>query len=617
MAVIKGEQGRELRVTLAQLSSLDVELKGRVASEDPLTYNLPDLLRFKKESESDDEYKEWQDRELKLFVEGSLWYTKNAVRQPIKLAPPMLAFIADLFYQRVSQAILWKPRGGGGSLCGALLIWLLLVYRKLSVTDMAGSQEQSRIVYEYTKGFWNCTPELSRNMLASEPLVGETRMKSGVVLKTISATEKQARGKHNPVFLADESCQAAENTDAMIMAGMQGAMSEPKFAVILLSTFHHPIGLFQEIWDFAEERGFSRYKWDVYDVMEKCTAGMETATEADPKALEFCQTQCPLTEKKAVFDDDGVQTGWCWSGCNGRARKSEGFMPRKNVIIAKKMNRGTNVFEIEFECQRPNWMRPVYNAEWIEEALSDDDWPPMDKVKIVEKSIGIDWGLEGQTCLVLSALVEPKLSREELVALKFMDEPIPKHVAILECEFMSGKLTSEALKILMAWVEKYGMDKLHVYGDASHPFNNLEVENAGFDTNRVLFGKWKDYGVGNCIKYFTSKKRIIIRSGLTGLIDQLKRYRQDKNGRPIKKDDHGPDALLCAMLHFQYEDRFGEDLELTQEDMGGNILPAPLAPTFAGQAVPAAIRPELGAIPAPPTGPVRTKSTSGGQVVVM
>mgnify|MGYP000149166121 CR=1 FL=1 len=49
--------------------------------------------------------------------------------------PALLEFLGYMFFQRVQQAILWKPRGGGGSLAAAILIWLMMVYRQKSFID--------------------------------------------------------------------------------------------------------------------------------------------------------------------------------------------------------------------------------------------------------------------------------------------------------------------------------------------------------------------------------------------------------------------------------------------------------------------------------------------------
>ncbi len=92
----------------------------------------------------------------------------------------MLEFLGDLFYERVQQAILWKPRGGGGSLAAAILIWLMMVYRQKSFIDMAGSGEQAKRVYEYTTQFWYCVPGPGRGPAGQGPAaVARPRSRTG------------------------------------------------------------------------------------------------------------------------------------------------------------------------------------------------------------------------------------------------------------------------------------------------------------------------------------------------------------------------------------------------------------------------------------------------------
>jgi len=554
-----------MRNDLTYLARIDAELDGRAKSQDPRSYGLPDLLRPAAEGETEAQLAERQDREIRDLIEKKLWVLKDARRLAIKLSPPMVEFISTMFYRRANQAILWKGRGSGGTLCAAILVWLCLVYHRMSFTSMAGSTEQAKLIYQYTKSFWECFPVLSASLLEVEPLMTETRLKNGVLLKIISASEKQTRGKHNPGFIVDESCQSSQNVDYLIQTAMQGAMSEPNSMVVVLSTFHYPIGLFQEIWDYAEERGFRRFNWNCYDSMAPCSEGIVTATPGDPEALEFCRTQCPLTEKRPSLDPEGNQVGWRYAGCDGKGRHTRGFQKRENLILAKKMNRGTDVFENEYENNRPKWMRPIYDPTLVDGILVPESWPvvaPVDaedpeavaeslsgdrRYEIAEKSVGIDWGLEGQTALVLSVLV--RFTRPPSDPKKGLPDgpPVDWCIGVLESEFLSGKLTSEAIKVLMMWQEMYGDKDFFVYGDASHPFNNLEVDQAGFNLMNVQFAKWKDYGVGNCVKYLVTPGKLFIRENLHTLLDQIKRYRRDKYGKPIKKDDHGPDAFMSYL----------------------------------------------------------------------
>jgi len=543
----QGEALRDLRTSVGSLQTVDAELRRRVEALDPLTYGLPDLLRPATRGEDEAQFRARQNRELREFAEARFSVLKDGERRPMRLTPKMVEFVADLFYRRVSLAIVWKGRGSGGSVCAALLIWLSVVYHRMSFTNMAGSEEQGRVIYRYTTDFWGCFTDLANGLLNGDPLTAETRLKSGTVIKSISASEKQARGKHNPGFVVDESCQDVEGVDRLIMAAMQNSMSESNHMVVLISTFHHPVGLFQEVWDFAEERGFKRYSWDAIDSMEECQVGMETATPEDPKAQTFCRAECPLTWRRAIVDVNGNPVGETWRGCDGRARTGQGFLSRPSLLTAQRMNRGTNVFEVEYMNERPDWMRPVYAAEWIERALVDDGWPPPG-TRVIEKAVGIDWGLEGQTALVLTALLDvPTGAKAPPGGGLPAEPPFRRCVGVLDASFMTGKLTPEALKVLWEWAGQFGQDKYYVHADASHPFNNLEVEQAGFNIAPVPFAKWKDYGIGNTTKFFTTPHRFFIRRGLAGLIGQLKRYRLDRQGRPIKKDDHGPDALLSFL----------------------------------------------------------------------
>ena len=56
------------------------------------------------------------------------------------------------------------------------------------------------------------------------------------------------------------------------------------------------VGAVVESWDLDEERGYKRYRWDVYDCMAQCQVGLDEATDGDPAALNYCQSECPLTE---------------------------------------------------------------------------------------------------------------------------------------------------------------------------------------------------------------------------------------------------------------------------------------------------------------------------------
>ena len=83
-----------------------------------------------------------------------------------------------------------------------------------------------------------------------------------------------------------------------------------------------------------------------------------------------------------------------------------------------------------------------------------------------------------------------------------------------------------------------------------------DLEDEGFDVTPVDFSTMKDYGIANLTKMFLYSK-IHVLSDNERLLTQLKSYRKDpKTGRPVKKDDHGPDALLCLAIDIDFKERW-------------------------------------------------------------
>jgi len=564
-------QQLDLSQKLAELEAIEAELQRRDNLTNPMVYGLPDVLFPKDRTvgtlnaatgeidreplatpETDDEYRTRQNFAIKRLIEIHLHFTKDGRQVDILLVPQQVEFISDFFFRRVTRGILWKGRGCGGSLCAAILIWLTMIYNCMSFIDLGGSMEQSRVVYEYVCAFWDAIPGMREGLLSKDPLLSMTKLITGVQLKCIPASEKMARGKHLPGLVADEACQDDPRSDTTFKAAMQMSMSEPEHMILLLSTFHHPVGLFQEVWDTAEAKGFKRYKWNCFDVMTECTVGLDEATPKDPEAREFCRTSCPLTLKEAVYDENDDLAGYQFVGCDGKGRDGDGFLPRENIINAMVLNEGTEIFRVEFACQRPQFSGPIYGLEAIEntlvESIEIDDANPT--------YVGIDWGVtEG-------ALILGK------------DSPIDGP-QVIASKFLSVKLMSEYIRILTEWQEEYG--ELEIYADSSHPFNIGDLEEAVFEVTPVDFATMKDYGISNLLKMFMYSK-IRILDDNKHLIDQLKAYRRDpKTGKPIKFNDHGPDALLCMTVIIDFLERWGELMLARARGISRNQLQSTMA----------------------------------------
>lgn len=506
------------------LSNVEEQMQKIKTLENPKSYGMPDLLRQKKKGESDAELERWRKDELKQFIEEKLWFVKDGdVKYPV-LIPKALDLIYDMFYGYVSFAILWKNRGGGGSLVAAILIWLMMVYNKKSFLDMAGSGEQAKRVYEYTKQFWNCVFGLREKILDGEPMLTKTKLKTGCELKCVACSDKQVRGEHRGGFVGDESCQRDENSGIIFEAALQGPMSETEPFILLLSTFHVPYGFFADYWDNADEKGFKQYKWDIFDTMAKCEE-------------KFDCKKCYLTDMVEVKDENGKVIRIEWRGCNGKARKSQGWMTYEQAKQTKKINAGGDTWWIEHCCYRPKQRGPVYNQDNWEAC-----WKGVTEVvfsKKAEKAVGLDWGLKSQAIAILAA-------------------DCGTYVALVIAKVFEGARINEIIEVLSDWEQRFG--KFVVYPDAEEEYGNAEIEAAGFEVVPVPFSKYKEIGISNLSKFIDQHRLKVYPNGgdMIFVIKQMSKYHRNERGMIVKQDDHGPDAGMCAMLHFDFMLMFGK-----------------------------------------------------------
>lgn len=539
---------------LNRLQAIETAMLEKQMELNPMFYGMPDLLFEKGKApgklnrtsgvieretlfpnETNAEYATRQDEALEKCVREYLKVQRDGEVVEPEIIPEMLELIADLFFGRVKKAILWACRGGGKSLAAAIIIWLLLVYRHKSIVNMAGTGEQAKRIYEYTKGFWDCIPGLKKGMLEDDPLMRETRMRGKT--KLICCSGEQGVGEHLPVFIADEACTDKAQAENNILRAMQGTFDHEDHIVLMLSTFHHPIGLFQQYWDGAPEFGFKRYKWSIYDIMSPCKLGLEEATPEDPWAQNtYCLKKCPLSRLEDKRDDFGKLMGKEWKGCCGRARTSSGWQSYKQVFAKFESNKGTRIFIVEHECNRPAFEGQIYSPVVIDSCVVDSF--PLDRS--CRKVVGIDWGLTECFMVLLG---------------EWIDGPL-RGIGVVATRVMSNKLTDEVIEQIRYWQKWFG-DEILVRADHSHPYCNMELVKKGKFRVKTVKGDKDKKGEDNVQRWLSSGVFKILREQ-TRLITQLKNVRQDDDGKQIKdnrddeRGDHGPDAMKFALMALDY-----------------------------------------------------------------
>ena len=385
---------------------------------------------------------------------------------------------------------------------------------------MGGSAVQATIVYNYFSSY--CDMDISvGDYIYGKSKAISTKSIYGNYFASVTASTKQVRGKHPDDLISDETC---ETTDELIHAALPMVDSSQTPLVIMASTFHKIFGIFQETWDNAEERGYLRIQWDIFDVVKT-----------------FDKDFWDRPEIKNITDIKQLQ-GYA----KGRTGDKDGWVPIENVIQAWKEKPTLDWFEVEYLGSRPSAAGLVLKPEDVDKAVFDSEKTKLyNYIKGATVVIGIDWGFSSMT-----SVVEIMKHRDEVVVM-------------LDNKNYHQTPSETIIEEIVQRVRDRGIR--FIYADSAGKFENNALQSALAKANlpckvvEVVFSKEK-FGtpgqdgaigmLGNLRAHF-EKSKIKIPKKFREAYWQFKRYRyQDGTDKPIKKDDHVPDSTMCALQHF-------------------------------------------------------------------
>ena len=419
------------------------------------------------------------------------------------------------------RIIMKAPRGGGKSKLLGTVGFDEWFFKDRSVINMGGSQVQADVVYGYFSDYCDVVPNVKTyvkgNITASETIGARAENTFG----SVTASQKQVRGKHPDILLSDETCETA---DELILAALPMVNDSKHPLVIMASTFHKIYGIFQETWDDAEQRGYLRIQWDIFDVVRSF----------DPNIWES-------PEYEATKDLDQLK-----ALAKGRTGDPEGWIPIENVIQAWREKPTLDWFLVEYMGSRPSAAGLVLKPEDVDASEYDTD-ARYDNTPGVDKVLGIDWGFSTMT-----AVVEAQACVDSVISL--LD--------------VRTYHQTKAEDIIVEVVEIVRRDGIRfIYADSAGKFENAALQSALIKAGlpctvvEVVFSVEKEGMISNLRAHFEQHK-IKIPKRFKPRADgrertskeaywQFKRYRyQPGTDKVVKKDDHIPDATQCALQHF-------------------------------------------------------------------
>ena len=409
--------------------------------------------------------------------------------------PPILKeMFMDIYMQRVLKALLVGPRGGGKTYCLGDLAAALFLFKGFDALIASGGEWQSKEVYDEVSNVLNTKDEDVAQQVPTQT-TQITKGRKGNWIRFLPASTRRARGPHpgrghGGVIILDEEGEMAEDIVKAVLG--TGSTAKP-LILIRASTAHKIDGTFAELLENYDERGYKLYQWEAFDVCEKCT--------------RKCKDCVP------EFRDDY---------CQGKAHNNSilGWISL-DYLFAMWEDETKEWFEVELMGRRPSGAGRVIAPDDIRKALVDE----VIFVKGAPGAFGVDWGFKGMAAAVATQMVGEKLRLFDRMSFHL------KGIEVI-------------IGALKEWRDMYGIDE--VFADSSHPFENDTLRKAGFTVHEVTFVSFKEAGAG-AVKWFFEKERIELPKIFKDVIDQLKKWRRDKFGEIVKKDDHFPDALLCTM----------------------------------------------------------------------
>lgn len=217
-------------------------------------------------------------------------------------------WVADCYFDRVKNAIIMGPRGGGKTLDVAALSYAEWLHKSgVEIASIGAVLEQAKKCYRYVRVWMRDDVALG---LCYPPTMKESNSVMGSRLEVITGKTIEAVNSPHP---HKENVDEYELMDPDVFSEalmMATETTEHKASVRLLSTRKYATGLVQRMLDEAPERGFKVYSYCALDVAEKCTL------EARPS--------CEPCKAIVKYDQFGQKVTW-YDVCRERLRNAAGF----------------------------------------------------------------------------------------------------------------------------------------------------------------------------------------------------------------------------------------------------------------------------------------------------
>lgn len=475
--------------------------------------------------------------------------------------------VRDVCLLRVLRAAVQGPRGGGKSQGCSFIEFYLNAILDFEALNMGGSEQQAFAVYRYLQRYIKS----SKFWMAWYTVIQQSRTetKIGAWIAVLTASSRSIRSPHagglrpapnSGVDMSDlldemtpKEAEEYLNEHEIPMRDVGGCLvfdeeveAEPEIVkgvlptvntarpsvILRLSTFHRTDGTYGELIDNHKEMGYNLYKWDIFDVAEKCTYNCDEC----PGGKDFSEDVFHTVVNEATGEEEVQLKHRAYCGVKkvdgtweGKAHYSEGWVPMEEIFQAwRESHMDSDWFEVEFMGWKPSQAGKVFKDAF----MLQKSWRPTSYVTGHPCTITIDWGFKSECCVQV-----------------WQEQPGGRKV-LLECETYTQTRDTYIYEVVKAFGIKY--NTRDVRGDSSHPFCNANLASDPryrMNVVEVIFQSHKEAAAGAWNNYI-ERDLCDMDPRFKQMHDRLKNWSRGPDGKIKKGDDHEGDAGLCFFSKF-------------------------------------------------------------------
>lgn len=447
--------------------------------------------------------------------------------------PGLRELVEDVCLLEVRNAVAVANRGGGKSKGVSFVEFYLWMIEDFDALNLAGSELQAAGVYDYVLGYLDAD-DFWESEVRGDPQRERTYKTNDAWIRVLTASQKSVRSPHagglrkgmirGGVLVIDEE---AETEPDIVKAALPTINTAKPSVNLRVSTFHNLEGSFQEVVDNHEEMGYKLYRWDIFDVAEKCDCVSE------------CQSSEPCFREDHVERYIDPETGSeeerlvHRAYCGGRAMYADGWIPMEEIeTMWKRMRRSHNQWEVEAMGSRPSSAGFVIKDLIAFSNNITDQSAQSLYIAGTPVTIGVDWGTGNGAIDV------------------WQEQFGSKHV-LLHSDLLKDNNETQMLGAILGYAHQYRSDLFEVAADIGGGGNYLNKklrDEHRLPVRDVPFSELKEDGAA-AWNLFNDSGDLIIPAEHTEFIHQVRNWKR-KNGRIVKGNDHLCDAGICYFSKF-------------------------------------------------------------------